>query len=411
MIRPEYLDINEIITDTNILALFRAVEGHGGILRFVGGAVRDVLAGLKSFEIDLATDLTPDELVEACQDAGLKTVPIGIKFATTGVVINNKIIAVSSLHKERKGYALNSDFEFTDDWLSDASKRDLTINAVYADEHGNVFDYYNGISDLEQGIIRFIGSADDRIKEDHIRIMRFFRFYSIFGKKEPDIKSLKACVENRDLLKDVAIEQVRDELFKILLTPNVVKTLRIIFENDILSYILPISEHLQELQKLSDIILQNNLEPDALRRLFIMYCPNLQLAENLAMRLHLTKEQKNRLVSWAKYDFNCQKSLDEKSLKQAVYLYGKQFCKDKILFDLAQNSIDNFDLLKTFDCIDHIEIPKFPISGSDLIELGIADSSKIGKLLGILKNEWLQSDFSLDYYQLADIAKTFIKVS
>ena len=409
MIRPEYLDINKIISDKSILVLFRAVANHGGILRFVGGAVRDVLAGLKGFEIDLATDLTPDELVEACQDAGLKTVPIGIKFATTGVVINNKIVAVSSLHKERKGYALNSDFDFTDDWIADASKRDLTINAVYADEQGNVFDYYNGISDLEHGVIRFIGNAEDRIKEDHIRIMRFFRFYSIFGKQEPDIKSLKACVENRDLLKDVAIEQVRDELFKILLTPNVVKTLHMIFENDILSYILPVSDHLEDLQSLSDIILQNNLEPDALRRLYIMYRPDAQLAENLAMRLHLAKEQKNRLVNWAKYAFDCRLALDENALKQAVYTHGKQFCKDKLLFDLAQNHNTDFSLSDAFAKIDCVEIPQFPISGSDLIELGIADSSAIGKLLGVLKNEWIQSGFQLNYQQLSDIASIFIK--
>lgn len=187
MIRTEFLDVNKIITDKAILKLFKTVNDHGGVLRFVGGAVRDVLAGLKGFDLDLATDLTPDELVEACQDAGLKTVPIGIKFATTGVIINNKVIEVSSLYKERTGYKLNSDFAFTDDWNADAAKRDLTINAVYADEYGNVFDYYNGISDLENGIIRFIGSAEQQIKEQPIRIMRFFRFYSIFGKGEPDL--------------------------------------------------------------------------------------------------------------------------------------------------------------------------------------------------------------------------------
>ena len=408
MIRPEFLDINKIISDKSILKLFHAVAAHGGILRFVGGAVRDVLAGLKGFEIDLATDLTPDELVEACQDAGLKTVPIGIKFATTGVVINKKIIEVSSLHKERRGYASDSEFTFTDDWIADASKRDLTINAVYADEKGNVFDYYNGINDLEQGIIRFIGNAEDRIKEDHIRIMRFFRFYSIFGKKTPDLKSLKACVENRDLLKDVAIEQVRDELFKILLTPKVVDTLRIIFENDILSYILPVSKYLDDLQKLSDLIVQNKLEPDALRRLYILYRPDETLAQNLAMRLHLAKEQKTRLVNWAKYNFDCQSAQDEKALKTAVYLHGKQFCKDKILFDLAQNKIKDFPLAETFSRIENVEIPQFPISGGDLIELGIADKGKIGKMLGILKNEWMASNFKLGYHQLADIAKMFI---
>ena len=216
MIKTEYLNPELIIKDKSILKLFRAVVNQGGVLRFVGGAVRDVLAGkLQGFEIDLATDLSPDELVEACQEAGLKTVPIGLKYATTGVVIGDKVVEVSSLRKTTTGYKFSSEFEFTDDWNADASKRDLTINAVYADERGNVFDYYNGIADLENGIVKFIGNPDERIKEQPIRIMRFFRFFSIFGKDNPNLKSLKSCVENKNLLKDVAIEQIRDELFKI----------------------------------------------------------------------------------------------------------------------------------------------------------------------------------------------------
>ena len=207
MIKTEYLNTELIVKDKRILTLFRAVENHGGVLRFVGGAVRDVLAGkTDGFEIDLATDLSPDELVEACQEENLKTVPIGLKYATTGVVIADKIVEVSHLRKTGTGYRFSSEFEFTDDWSTDASKRDLTINAVYADERGNVFDYYNGIEDLENGIVKFIGNPEDRIKEAPIRIMRFFRFYSIFGKTEPHLKSLKACIENKHLLKTVAIE-------------------------------------------------------------------------------------------------------------------------------------------------------------------------------------------------------------
>lgn len=407
MIRPEYLDVNKIITDKSVLKLFRAVSSHGGVLRFVGGSVRDTLAGLKGFELDLATDLTPEELVEACQDSGLKTAPIGIKFATTGVVINNKIIAVSSLYEQRNGYKYASDFNFTDDWKADASKRDLTINAVYADEHGNVFDYYNGIDDLEKGVIRFIGNADEQIKNDPIRIMRFFRFYSIFGKNEPDLKSLKACVENRDLLKTVAIEQVRDELFKILLTPNIVKTLRVIFENDILSYILPTSEHLQELQNLSDIIAQNNLQPDALRRLYVMYFPDEALAENLAMRLHLSKEQKRRLVDWAKFDIDCSKIDDAKYLQKISFLYGKEFCKDKVLFCAAKCMTCQPNIKNILNNIDELSIPKFSISGADLIEIGIQNNAQIGAVLQILKNEWIQSNFTLSNDNLVDLAKTF----
>ena len=405
MIRTEFLDVNKIITDKAILKLFKTVNDHGGVLRFVGGAVRDVLAGLKGFDLDLATDLTPDELVEACQDAGLKTVPIGIKFATTGVIINNKVIEVSSLYKERTGYKLNSDFAFTDDWNADAAKRDLTINAVYADEYGNVFDYYNGISDLENGIIRFIGSAEQQIKEQPIRIMRFFRFYSIFGKGEPDLKSLKACVENRDLLKTVAIEQVRDELAKILLTPNVVNTLQIMFENDILSYILPISKNLSILQNLSDLIVTNNLEPSALRRLYVIYFPDEALAENLAMRLHMSKENKSRLVNWAKFNINGDLIADDNYLKKIIYLHGKEFCKDKVLFYAAKNNLHDFPIKEIFAKIEESATPKFPVTGADLINLGIDDNAKIGATLNLLKQKWMQSNFCLTENELTDIAK------
>lgn len=408
MLRPEYLDINKIITDKNILKLFKTVSDHGGVLRFVGGAVRDVLAGLKGFEIDLATDLSPDELVEACQESGLKTVPIGIKYATTGVVINNKIIEVCSLRKELKNKDLTSEFEFTDDWNADASKRDLTINAVYADEHGNVFDYYNGIDDLENGLIRFIGHAEERIKENPIRIMRFFRFYSIFGKGQPHLKSLKACVENKELLRNVAIEQVREELFKIFLTPNIVSTLKIIFENDVLSYILPPSDHIQELQTLSEIVSRNELAPDVLRRLFILYLPDEILAENLAVRLHLSKEQKNRLMNWAKFDFDIAQADNEKYLTKMVYLHGAEFCKDKFLFGLALHNQTETNVHDVFKRIDNIIVPEFPLSGADLIAWGIADTSKIKDCLAELKNQWLAENFQLDYEELAHMAKSAI---
>lgn len=145
MIRDNYLDMNKIIQDKKVLKLFRVVESHGGALRFVGGAVRDALAGLKGFDLDLATDLSPDELVEACSENGLRTVPIGIKFGTVGVIINDKVLEVTSLRRDVKTDGRHAVVEFTTDWEADASRRDLTINAVYADEKGNVFDYYNGL--------------------------------------------------------------------------------------------------------------------------------------------------------------------------------------------------------------------------------------------------------------------------
>ena len=393
MIKTEYLNPELIIKDKSILKLFKAVVNQGGVLRFVGGAVRDVLAGkLQGFEIDLATDLSPDELVEACQEEGLKTVPIGLKYATTGVVIGNKIVEVSSLRKTNSGYKLSSEFEFTDDWNADASKRDLTINAVYADERGNVFDYYNGVADLENGIVKFIGNPEDRIKEEPIRIMRFFRFYSIFGNQEPNLKSLKACVENKNLLKDVAIEQIRDELFKILLTDNVVKTLRYIFENDILDYILPMHGHFQELENSIHLVKENDLIPDALRRLFILYQPDEVLAENLAIRLRLTKKQKNRLINWSKFIFNESKINDINYLTQICYLFDKEFCVDNVIFSAAKQK-DSLDICDILNKINQINVPEFNIKGKDLIDLGLNEYGKIKDILETLEQNWIKNNF------------------
>ena len=189
MFKDNYLDMSKIIKDKAVLQLFEVVERHGGVLRFVGGAVRDALAGLEGFDLDLATDMSPDELVEMCEESGLKTIPIGIKYGTVGVVINDTVLEVTSLRKDIKTDGRHAEVEFTTDWNEDASRRDLTINAVYADEKGNVFDYYNGIDDLEKGVVRFIGNPEHRIQEDYLRILRFFRFYSIFGKGE-DRKSV-----------------------------------------------------------------------------------------------------------------------------------------------------------------------------------------------------------------------------
>ena len=154
MFKDKYLNIDNLISNPNILNLFRIVENHGGVLRFVGGAVRDAIAGIKGFDLDLATDLSPDELVEACEENGLRTIPIGIKFGTVGVLIDNQVLEITSLRKDIKTDGRHAEVVFTSDWNEDASRRDLTINAVYADEKGNVFDYYNGVDEIGRASCR-----------------------------------------------------------------------------------------------------------------------------------------------------------------------------------------------------------------------------------------------------------------
>ena len=393
MMKSEYLDMTPIVRSKNILKLFSAVEEHGGTLRFVGGAVRDTLAGLTGFDLDLATDLSPDELVEACQDMRLKTVPVGLKFGTTGVIIDNQILQVSSLKKHIK-VGHKREEVFTDDWSADAATRDLTINAVYADSKGNVFDYYNGIDDLEHGVVRFIGSAEERIKEEPLRIMRFFRFYSKFGKAPIDAEALSTCIKLKDELRKVAIEQVRDELFKLLVTPNASTVMKLIYEHDILGYFLPVSEHLNALERLTKVVADVQYEGNFLRRLFVLYQPNVAQAENIANNLRFTKKQKETFIKWAKISLDADIIASAQQRLRYVYRYGKQFTIDKILLFAAIKNVNSQVLTDILKEIENDVVPVFPIRGRDLIGR-IGNGEQVGRVLSKLEQQWIDSGFSL----------------
>lgn len=393
MFIADYLDMSKLMRSTKIARLFNAVEDNGGSIRFVGGAVRDTMAGLSGFDLDLATDLSPDELVEACQTNGIKTIPFGLKIDSVGVVIDNQILRVSSLRKASKKERHHADFEYTDDWSADASKRDLTINAVYADLRGNVFDYYNGINDLQNGVVRFIGSAEDRIKEDYLRIMRFFRFYSIFGKTPIDKEALQACIKLKDGLRGIAIERVRDELFKLLVTPQVTETLRIIYDNDILGYFLPKSEHLDALWRLTKLVADAKYEGNFLRRLFVLYQPNASQAENIANILRFTKKQKEIFVRWAKIEIDPENIATPMSRLKFIYRYGKQFTIDKILLTAAIHQTLLLNINEVLKEVENAVVPIFPIRGKDIVAKGINNDYKIGEVLNKLEQIWIDSDF------------------
>ena len=410
MMKPNFLDMSKLLTSKRIYRLFDAVEAHGGTLRFVGGSVRDTLAGRQNnFDLDLASDLSPDELVEACQDYGLKTVPIGLKFGTIGVITDNQVLEVTSLRKDVKTDGRHAEVEFTDDWSVDASRRDLTINAVYADLYGNVFDYYNGITDLENGVVRFIGNPDERIKEDYLRIMRFFRFYSIFSKKSMDKEALKACVANKDGLRTISIERVRDELFKLLVTPKAAETMQIIFDNDILSYFLPNkSTHFDALKRLTELVSDMKYEGNFLRRLFVLYQPNASEAENIARTLRFSKKQKENFINWAKINLMPENISTPTQRLRFIYRYGKTFCLDKILLTAAIFGLDSAKVANVLQEVEDAVVPIFPLRGRDLIDHGIAKGEKIRQALMLLEQQWIDSNFNLTRDELLESAKRTI---
>ncbi len=380
MFHPEYINPSKLITNADILKLFELVEKHGGVLRFVGGAVRDAIAGFERSDVDLVTDMSPSEFSDMCIDEGLKCVPIGIQFFTTGVIINNNFFKVTSLCSEEDNGK--------DEWKNDASKRDLTINAVYADDKGNVFDYYNGIKDLEQGNIKFIGSPQETIDADYIRIMRFFRFCAMFG-KNIDPKSLKACVNNRELLHKVSLEKIKEELFKIIMAPHAVTALKLIFDNNILDFLIAPPKNIDNLCFLDRLVSKLDIQKSIIRRIYVMFEPDVKRAGRLADIFRLTKEQKEHLIELCKAHISLKSFKDNVSIRQILFRYGKEICVDKWLC-LNLDSQDFNSVQSVLNTLYNTIIPIFPLSGKDLIELG-ADTKLVGLYLDSLKKDWFEN--------------------
>lgn len=399
MMRSEFLDINKLTTDADVIRLFKVVENHGGVLRFVGGAVRDALKNIKSYDLNLATDLSPDELAEACSDEGYNTIPMGIKQNSLLVKMDNSVVKISSLYKYVENDDGGMDIEYTDNWEEDASRRDLTINAVYADEKGNVFDYYNGIEDLEKGYVRFIGSAAQKIKEDPLRILRYFRFYAMYGLEEPNRKAIEACSEYAELLKKIPMEKIRDELFKILATYHAPRAFRLMQNNGILSYILPDAQYIDNLEFFNKIAVGENVANGEIVRLFILYRPDEVWAENLAVRLKLNRGQKNLLMQLGSAEIKLGELLTTVGQKSIIYRYGKDFAQAFLLTSYAELLKVPDNLWGIYAAIAQMGKPVFPIAGKDLIALGIS-SNHIGDVIKELEKRWIESGFTLDKEQL-----------
>ena len=394
MFHPEYINPKKLITNEDILKLFNLVEKHGGVLRFVGGAVRDAISGFPRANIDLVTDLSPSEFSDMCDDEGLRCVPLGIQFYTLGVVINKSFFKVTSLNSEEETYK--------DEWKNDASLRDLTINAVYADDKGNVFDYYNGIKDLENGVIKFIGKPEDNINSDYIRIMRFFRFCAMFGKKI-DRKSLKACIKNKHLLKKVSADKIKEELFKIMTAPYAVRALELLFDNAILDFLIAPPKDLNAMNKLDDLVKKLGIEKSIIRRIFVIFQPDVKRANRLADIFRLSKEEKDYLIALISSKLTISNFKDSVSINKSLYRYGKELCRDKWLC-LNLDNQDIYNIRSTLNTVDSITIPTFPVTGKDLIKLG-ADKKFLGMYLDVLKKEWFEKGCYLSKEELLNIYK------
>jgi poly(A) polymerase len=367
------------------LAELCAVLGAArGDARFVGGAVRDSLLGLDVADVDLATRHPPEDVIDLLARARIRAVPTGLAHGTiTAVLADGSPVEVTTLRSDVATDGRHATVAFTDDWREDAARRDFTINALYADpQTGEIFDYFDGLADLAARRVRFIGDPLQRIAEDHLRILRFFRFHARFG-DAPDAAGLDACTARANDLMALSRERIAAELLKLLVAPNAVATLRLMVERGIFRPVLPeiTAGGVEAFADVAGSETLAGLTPDPIRRLAAILPRDAKVGEDVAARLKRSNAQRKRIVSALTPDLAAPQALS--------YRLGQDGAIDRVLLHTPAAMERVLAVRQILDWV----APSFPINGGALVARGVDKGPDVARLLKLVEHQWIAEDF------------------
>ena len=390
------------LSQPQVLRIFAALPE--GSTRFVGGCVRNALLGYPITDVDIACQLEPAGVVAAMSAADIKTVPTGIEHGTVTAIIDGMPFEITSLRRDVETDGRRAVVAFTTDWAEDAVRRDLTMNALYADVDGVVYDPTGeGLEDIKAKRFRFVGDADARVREDYLRILRYFRFIAHYGgKSKIDAEALKACRENRRGLKTLSSERVWSEIKKILKAPDPVRALRIALTNEVLETVLPDASNVEGLSMLATLEKEQGLAADPLLRLMAMSARDEFAIAGLCKRMKVSNDEKARLLGWAGDRTSLAPNMDDKARKTAVYEAGRQPVYDRSMLRAAgaDDPIITGRWLSLAEFAKTWDVPVFPLKGRDLKASGVEAGPKMGKVLEALEALWVRSGFTADKKRL-----------
>lgn len=364
--------------------LARVLGAERGMARFVGGAVRDTLIGATVADIDIATRHAPQEVIALLEDARIRVVPTGLAHGTVTAVLDSGPVEVTTLRRDVSTDGRHATVAFTDDWREDAARRDFTMNALYADPlNGALFDYFDGLADLERRQVRFIGDPLQRIAEDHLRILRFFRFLARFG-EGVDAAGLDACTARAKDLMALSRERIADELLKLLVARDAVRVTGLMVERGIFAPVLPEigAEGVARLARLAAREAASDSAPDPILRLFALLPGDAAIAEGVGARLKLSKLQRQQLARPAA-------SPQDETPEAMAYRLGNAAAINLLL--LSDRPLDAIA-----PAIRHLrdwQAPVFPLSGGAIVARGVQAGPTVARLLNAVKAQWVAEGF------------------
>ncbi|MCA3717287.1 MAG: CCA tRNA nucleotidyltransferase [Brevundimonas sp.] len=373
------------LNDPATVRVMDALEAAGGAdcARFVGGCVRNSLVGRPVDDIDIATRLKPEQTMAALKAAGIKCVPTGLAHGTVTAVADRKPFEITTLRRDVETDGRHAVVAFTDDWGEDARRRDFRLNALYADRSGHIFDpTAGGLEDALAGRVVFVGDPHQRIEEDHLRILRFFRFFAWYGRSEPDPGSLKACAGHADSPSRLSAERVSRELLKLLGAPDPRPSVVAMRGAGVLERLLPAVPDLSAFEALVD------LTEDPVLRLSALLPDDPDEVARTASALRLPRAIEFRLAAAA------QGPLDPQTLPPAlralIYRAGAETVRDRLLRGQASSGVSAGDGLAL---VASWSPPRMPVGGREVARLGIPPGPDTGRILTAFEEEWIAADF------------------
>lgn len=370
-----------------------------GSARFVGGCVRNALLNEPVADIDIATQLTPDQVEHAMEAADIAVHPTGIEHGTLTVVADHHPFEITTLRQDVETDGRRATVAFTQDWAVDAQRRDFRMNALYVDRAGQVFDPTGGgLDDIRTRSIVFVGDPETRIREDYLRILRFFRFYAWYGQGAPDAAGLAACSRLRTGLAGISAERIWTETRKLLAAPKPMASLEAMEEAGVLAQLFPAVKGLTLLNKLVAMDAREGFAPDPMLRMLALFWKDAPAIHDVANQLKMSNDERQRLNWSAKDGTPLASSITPRALRAALYRSSQQVIRDRVLLDWASDNAPAWRIV--LNQINTWQRPTIPVTGADLLANGILQGPQLGAALRTLEQAWLESDFQLDQADL-----------